>query len=345
MSIRPWLRLFRVPNLPTAPGDAVAGGAVAVLAAAFAGEPAAPFAGRAVAAALVAGLAELLLYMGGLADNDLVDETADRAAGSDRPLATGALPRRAVRIARALCFAGAAAIGLAARPGPGWWAAAAGVVAAILLYNRLKERLPRLGFLLMGACRGLAVLSGAAAAKAAFPPGLPPTANGCDPFLFPDILALSMAAGWTLYTAAVTWLGAGEERAGAGLGRTRFLPAAVCLVPVWLPLRWICDALAAPHPTWSAADVRLAATPVVGCLAAAAAWCAAVAPLGGPHGPPERGRAVGRAIGGLLWMQTGFLCASVGPDGAPVPAFLAFAVACWLLRVAIRALAPNITGS
>ena len=74
-------------------------------------------------------------------------------------------------------------------------------------------------------------------------------------------------------------------------------------------------------------------------LAAFCGWCAAVAPLGRPHGPDERGRAVGRAIGALLWMQTGLLLLGLHPP------FVAFAAALWALRYSIRALAPNITGS
>ena len=74
--IKPWLQLFRVPNLPTAVGDAVAGGATVAFAV---GRSSEEIPGSVVAAALAAGAAELLLYLGGLADNDLVDEEADRA--------------------------------------------------------------------------------------------------------------------------------------------------------------------------------------------------------------------------------------------------------------------------
>ena len=76
-----------------------------------------------------------------------------------------------------------------------------------------------------------------------------------------------------------------------------------------------------------------------------ATWCAAVAPLGKPHGPRERGRAVGRAIGGLLWMQTGFLCIPLEHSGEPVAAFVAVAAACWLARLAVRRAWPAVTGS
>lgn len=342
--IKPWLRLFRVPNLPTAAGDAVAGGAVVAFC--VGGKV---VQGPLVAAALAAGAAELLLYLGGLADNDLVDEEADRAAGSSRPLATGALSRRAVRAARILCFAGAVAVGLAFRLGAGWWGCAAAVAAAILSYNRLKERLPRLGFLLMGLCRGLAVASGAAAVADATPPEAVEWFDATTSSLALSwILVGPMALGWTLYTAAVTKLGAGEERAAGAMGRRRYAPALLALVPVapWclaLALS-VTAALLQPDSLRGSVPSFGPLLPILGCLLAAATWCSAVWPLGEPHGPRERGRAVGRAIGGLLWMQTGFLC-FWGHGVPPVPAFVGLAAACWISRLLIRRAWPAITGS
>ena len=343
--IKPWLQLFRVPNLPTAVGDAVAGGAAVAFCVGGKGVP-----GSLVAAALAAGAAELLLYLGGLADNDLVDVEADRAAGSSRPLATGALSRRAVRIARAACFAAAAAVGLAFRLGAGWWVCAAGVVAAILAYDRVKERLPRLGFLLMGLCRGLAVASGAAAVAGVVPPESVEWYDAATSTL--DVAWIAsvapMAVGWTLYTAAVTKLGAGEERAAGPMGQRRYAPALFALVPVafWCLGLVLTATAAILHPGSLRGSVPSFGplVPILGCLAAAATWCAAVWPLGEPHGPRERGRAVGRAIGGLLWMQTGFLC-FWGHDLPPVPAFVGLAAACWISRLAIRRAWPAITGS
>ena len=342
--IKPWLQLFRIPNLPTAVGDAVAGGAMVAFLVFDKGVP-----GFVVAAALAAGAAELLLYLGGLADNDLVDEEADRAAGSSRPLATGALSRRAVRISRAACFAAAAAVGLAFRLGAGWWVCAAGVAAAILAYDRLKERLPRLGFLLMGLCRGLAVASGAAAVAGVVPPeavGVHDSVSDLDASL--TFLVAPMVLGWTLYTAAITKLGACEERAAGPMGQRRYAPALFALVPVafWCLGLVLTATAAILHPGSLRGSVPSFGplVPILGCLAAAAAWCAAVSPLGEPHGPRERGRAVGRAIGGLLWMQTGFLC-FWGHDVAPVPAFVGLAAACWIARLAIRRAWPAISGS
>lgn len=338
--IKPWLQLFRVPNLPTAVGDAVAGGAAVAIVAGGSG---------AVPATLAAGAAELLLYLGGLADNDLVDEESDRAAGKDRPLAAGQLPRRAVRSARNVCFVAAAAVGVLFRLGVGWWICAAAVAAAILAYDRVKERLPRLGFLLMGLCRGLAVASGAAAVAGVVPPeavGVYDSVSDLDASLV--FLVAPMALGWTFYTAAITKLGACEERAAGPMGRRRYAPALFALVPVafWCPGLVLTATAAILHPGSPRGSMPPFGplVPILGCLAAAATWCAAVSPLGEPHGPRERGRAVGRAIGGLLWMQTGFLCFWVH-GVPPVPAFVGLAAACWIARLAIRRAWPAITGS
>ena len=54
--IKPWLQLFRVPNLPTAVGDAVAGGAMVAFFVFGKGVP-----GSVGAVALAAGAAELML--------------------------------------------------------------------------------------------------------------------------------------------------------------------------------------------------------------------------------------------------------------------------------------------
>ena len=312
--LAPWASLFRLPNLATAAGDAVAGGSIAV---ALAG--AAPPEG-AVRAVFQAAAIEFFLYLGGLADNDLCDMEADRASGKRRPLAMGALSRRSVRIARAICFLSVLA---AVPPHFGrdparypWFLATLATATAIFLYNRLKEDVPSLGRLLMGLCRGLALAAGFAAGAAA-------------------------ALGWTLYIAAVTRLGEREENAGAPLGAARLVPwlfAVLPFAPHFAALARGSAFSGGPAP----AAATLAATFCA--LAAAATWIGATLPLGRPHGPRERGRAVGRTIGGLLWMQTGLaLCGA--PGGAAQPAFAAFAAACWIFRFAAKRLAPAMTGS
>ncbi len=321
-----WLKLFRVPNLATAGGEAVAGAALALAAACGRGAPRwSSEATAAGVAALVCGAAaEIMLYLAGLADNDLVDEAADRASGSDRPLATGDLSRRQVVAARAVCFAAAFAAVAFARPSAIAWVLWCAVAAAIVVYNRTKERFPRAGLLSMGACRSLSVAAGAALSPAW-------AATGAVAAALPW-----MVAGWTTYVAAITWLGAREECADGALPPGRFAPAAFCLVPAVGLWR-------------SGLGATFAVPAAAGCAAAAVSWCRAVRPLGRAHGPGERGRAVGAAVGALLWMQSGFaLAGAAGLAGEAPPLAVALAALCagsWIFRFAARRLFPKITGS
>jgi 4-hydroxybenzoate polyprenyltransferase len=336
MSIKPWLRFFRVPNLPTALGDAAAGASLAF--AVLAGEdahgpplsgeplhlhPGNPLARAVVAAFLASAAAELLLYLFGLADNDIAGAKSDATLAPDRPIPSGAISLLSARVARAACLFGAAAVGAAARLPALWWALAGGLALLIVLYNRLKDRLGGVSYLAMGACRGLALLTGAAAVFEAAGGRL---CDDCGGAVWS--MALPAALAWTVYVFAVTRLSEDEHKAAAPLPAWRYPLGFAALLPAGMAgAKLVCTA-----PT---------DTPVliVCSLAAFCGWCAAVAPLGRPHGPAERGRAVGRAIGALLWMQTGLLLLGLHPP------FVAFAIALWALRYAIRALAPGITGS
>ena len=336
MRIKPWLRFFRVPNLPTALGDAAAGASLAF--AVLAGEdahgpplsgeplhlhPGNPLARAVVAAFLASAAAELLLYLFGLADNDIAGAKSDATLAPDRPIPSGAISLLSARVARAACLFGAAAVGAAARLPALWWALAGGLALLIVLYNRLKDRLGGVSYLAMGACRGLALLTGAAAVFEAAGGRL---CDDCGGAVWS--MALPAALAWTVYVFAVTRLSEDEHKAAAPLPAWRYPLGFAALLPAGMAgAKLVCTA-----PT---------DTPVliVCSLAAFCGWCAAVAPLGRPHGPAERGRAVGRAIGALLWMQTGLLLLGLHPP------FVAFAIALWALRYAIRALAPGITGS
>lgn len=293
MKIRPWLQFFRLPNLPTAPGDALAGGAFFLSAD-----------GDGFAQVVAAGVAALGLYMFGLADNDIVGASAD---GAERPLARGDISVRAAQAARAACLLGAGIVGMCARLPSAWWWAAAALVGAVLVYNRTKVKW------LMGLCRGLSVVCGAFAAWE-------PTGGGAGKF----VLAL-IAVGWTLYVAAVTKLSEGEERDSEGLGGGRYLWGLAAFVPL---------GACAFMP-----DPRALLLPAVGSFFAFLAWCAATLPLGGPHGPTERRRAVGQAIGALLYLQIGYMLVT------PCREFLVLAVMLWLAARLARRLAPEISGS
>ncbi|MGN0846168.1 MAG: UbiA family prenyltransferase [Kiritimatiellia bacterium] len=297
MRIKPWLQFFRLPNLPTAPGDALAGAAVVMA-----------VAGGSLRPALVAGGAALLLYMYGLADNDIVGAAADAEAAPERPIPRGEISLRQARVARSACLFGALLLAALFGLPPAWWLVATALTGTICLYNRVK------GLWLMGLCRGLSVLCGAAAA-------LPPK------FVWtPSLGAVgAVALGWTLYIAAVTKLSEGEERASAGLGAGRYLLGVAALMPlaagIWFP------------------DPRMWLLPALGCVWAWASWCVSVWPLGAAHGPELRRRAVGQAICAVFYLQVGFMLVAPNRD------LVAVAAALWLAMRFIRRRAPSICGS
>lgn len=139
--MKAWLRLFRVQNIVTVPGDALVGAAACGgLVAARAGD-----------VALVC-LASVFMYLYGLVDNDLVGAATDPKT---RPLASGEISPRAARTARTVCLCLAV---LALWLGHGPFPVLVALTVAIQLYNRTKNPL------LMGAARGLNVLLGGPAA-------------------------------------------------------------------------------------------------------------------------------------------------------------------------------------
>ena len=200
-----WLRLFRVVNLPTVPGDILAGAAAASC---FSDGL---FDWRAIGGA---SLASVLLYMFGLADNDIVGAATDR----DRPIPQGQISLVAARIARAVCIFAAIGIGLAARFANGWWFCAFFLAVAIVVYNRTKL------WLLMGLCRGANCLLGAAACGAV---KCTTAFNAVAP-----VFAGAVAFVWTLYIGGVTKYSEGEENDPARKRRVGILIGAL----VWLQL-------------------------------------------------------------------------------------------------------------
>ena len=206
--VNAWMRFFRAVNLPTVPGDVFVGAALAQAVTHCELSPAV------IAAACIGSV---LLYMFGLADNDIVGAATDR----DRPIPQGLISLRAARIARALCILGAIGLGVAARLPQPWWPAACALVVAIVIYNRTKWPL------IMGLCRGVNLLCGFAAAY----PALPPNRKG----------AIVATAVWTLYIFGVTKYSEGEEldparkrRVGKLIGALVWLQLAVALVPAMI---------------------------------------------------------------------------------------------------------------
>lgn len=198
--IKPWLRFFRVVNLPTVPGDVLVG-AAALLSNGLQ-KPAG------LVAIVAACVASAFLYLFGLADNDIVGAKADKG----RPIPDGQISTRAARIARGFCLFGALIVGTLANLSPAWWIAAFALVLAIVVYNRTKW------CLLMGLCRGLNVWCGGVAMTLCNFRGIPGEGR----------FALFCAAViWALYIAVVTKYSAGEETDPVKKRRVGFLIGAL----------------------------------------------------------------------------------------------------------------------
>lgn len=202
----PWLRFFRIVNLPTVPGDVLVG-AAALLAASRA--TAAPVAATPAALAGAAAAA-CLLYLFGLADNDIAGAKSD---GPGRPVPAGEISLAAARVARGACLAGAILAGFLADLPPVWWNVAFALAVLCVVYNRTK------GFVAMGLCRGLNVLCGGAALVAR------PAACGVSPAALAAPLAVAFA--FALYISAVTKYSEGEEADAAKRLRVGLLVGAL----------------------------------------------------------------------------------------------------------------------
>lgn len=213
--LRAWLKFFRAVNLPTVPGDVWVGAVSVWWCAGVICDTGAPL--------FNATVAGVLLYMFGLADNDIVGARTDE----DRPIPDGQISLRAARIARALCLVGAMAVALAPDPVAlrplswMWWPAAFALLCSIAVYNRTKS------CVLMGLCRGFNVICGGAAAL----PSCASLASGQEtssPFFGLGVCA----AVWTVYIAAVTKYSEGEEMDAEKKRRVGFLIGAIVYLQI-----------------------------------------------------------------------------------------------------------------
>ena len=213
--MKAWLRFFRAVNLPTVPGD-VWVGAVAVW---FGADIICDYG----AALFNATIASVLLYMFGLADNDIVGAETDEG----RPIPDGQISLRAAWIARAACVIGAIAVGLAPdpvalKPLPWmWWPVAFALLLSVVVYNRTKS------WALMGICRGLNVACGGAVAISSCA-SLASGQETASPLLWLGVCVVV----WTIYIAAVTKYSEGEEMDAAKKRRVGFLIGAIVYLQI-----------------------------------------------------------------------------------------------------------------
>lgn len=270
-SLAAWWRIVRPPNLPTVPGDPLAG---FLLAGGAWGWP-----------VLWAAAAALCLYAAGLVLNDVADLELDRRERPARPLPSGAVSVRAARLAGgALLLAG---MTLASAAGTAALAAGAALALLIVCYNFVTPRGSLAGLLTMGACRAGSVALGIAAAHPRLAAAAP--------------VAWLAAAGIGCYIVAVSLLATGETRPST-LGWKRWLPLATAALAT-LPLvalstdtpRWHLGCAAALLALWSIWQATHRAGPApapavlshtVGChiraLLPLQAACCALAPWGWP---------------------------------------------------------------
>lgn len=282
---RAWLQLVRLPNLFSVPGDVLAG---AFFAAAVTGSV------LSASALALAALASLCLYAAGLIDNDLVELEEDRRDRPGRPLPSGRISRKAALAVEAVLFAiplVLAASGILPEP---WGVIPPVLIAAILVYNRVKAMAPWAGFILMGFCRGLNLFAGATLISdkdAALP-------------------VVAVALCWGLYVAALTAFASHETRRAPGAWRY-----AVALPVVGLGLVALMSGV---RPAVLAAAAFAGTAGVLDAMARC--------PAG--DDPKKVPPTVGRLVRLLIPMQA-LLCLSGPGGGGPVSA--ALLLGCWFL--------------
>jgi 4-hydroxybenzoate polyprenyltransferase len=151
-----WLELMRVPNFSSVPGDPLAGFALASM-----GQAEVQWL-RVVPVVFVS----LLLYAAGMIWNDVADYREDLQDRPQRPLPSGRIGRGSAVVAGGVMAV--AAVALAAASGAWSFAVAVVLFGLIVTYDfgRNGDVVWRrwVGFFNMGACRGVSLLLGAAAA-------------------------------------------------------------------------------------------------------------------------------------------------------------------------------------
>ena len=220
-----YAQLLRLPNVFTAFADVALGAAVG--AALFPSVPAS-FWGAMGLVAVASGC----LYLAGMVWNDVFDRAEDAQARPFRPIPSGRVSVRAATILGVLLMAfGLVFAGLAGVPGRAEWgheplAYAAGIAAAVLVYDGGLKRTP-IGPVAMAICRFLNVLFG----LSLLPEGALDTG-----------LRMHLAGVVGIYIVGVTWFARTEE----GRSNRRQLIAAAVVIALALALALILKAKLPP---------------------------------------------------------------------------------------------------
>jgi 4-hydroxybenzoate polyprenyltransferase len=219
-ALLPYLRLVRAPAVFSALGDPLAGWLI------DGDEPSPGPAARLSAASA-------MLYLAGMALNDLADREEDARERPERPIPSGAVsPRAAAILGGSLLVAGTL---LARRCGARWTGPA--LAATIVAYDFSLKRSSTLGPVAMGACRSLSLLMGVEASQGAV------TRRGTEGAL----LLGAYVAGLTLIARSETGVARSNElRTGAGLVAGALLATGVRGGPASFAWSAAASALAGP---------------------------------------------------------------------------------------------------
>jgi 4-hydroxybenzoate polyprenyltransferase len=155
--VRDWLELVRIPNFPSVPGDPLAGFVLAA--------PVVVWRDCRIQVLVLIGVV-LLVYAAGMILNDVADFQEDSRERPGRPMASGRIGRGVGSAAAVFCSV--VALLLSAWLGIAVFLAVVLLLMLVLLYDfgRAKWLSRRVGFLVMGSCRGMSLLVGAVAAGA-----------------------------------------------------------------------------------------------------------------------------------------------------------------------------------
>ncbi len=205
--LRAYVELARLSNLPTCVSNVLVGCAIGGLL------------GDTVPIETIIALAVaiVLLYVGGMALNDLVDLEVDRRDRPDRPLPSGRISKRGAWAFIVITLGGGA--GIIASYGVVPLVFAAALIVCIVGYNLLHRSAPA-SVVLMGMCRGLVYW--VAAASVAWP--------------LDWLIISALSAAMTTYIVMLTIIARVETRLTIGARRwLTFLLPGIIVAPLLVP--------------------------------------------------------------------------------------------------------------
>lgn len=276
-----WVRLLRLSNAPTALADVWAG--YAVVSGDLSPTP----------ALVLASLASLGFYHGGMALNDACDADRDATQGRGRPIAQALISRRAAsELAALLLVGGLFAACQTELFGHAWTEPFAFLLfAAVVLYNQPAVKASAAGPVVMGGCRACNLLLGAGAAY--------PTAEAGD-----EAIPYGIAAGLLVYVLGVTTF-ARDEAVASGQRRNLWIGIAFSAAGLlWLAVESLGGDSAPGERGWQ---------PVLFWLVTAAFALRGMAAALLQPTPARVGRGIGIAIQGIIVIDATLATLYAGP--------------------------------